>query len=68
MAFLFDSSDVNVITLSDEEMALTQGEGFFATLAASFAVSAGIGAVKWGFCRLTGGKGCRFTASGKAPF
>ncbi|TLD80398.1 hypothetical protein LS68_006460 [Helicobacter sp. MIT 05-5293] len=48
MAFLFDSSDVNVITLSDEEMALTQGEGFVATtIATAVLMEVGKDVYKW---------------------
>lgn len=63
-ALLFGNTEVNIVTLSDEEMEKTKGEGWLAYLGTS-ALVYGIG---WGMCKLGGGKDCSFKVETEFPF
>ncbi|RDU59329.1 hypothetical protein [Helicobacter marmotae] len=64
MEALFQTSNVNAIVLSEEEMRATEGEGFFTGLL----ISGGISLIGYGICKAAGGSNCKIGASGSQKF
>lgn len=61
-----NASDLNVAVLSEEELKEIKGD-FLPAFAIKLGIGAGIGLVKWGYCRFKGGSGCPFQVNVNYP-